>query len=199
MYLMEKENLKTLSDQQGQILLKLARKTIADKLGVQVDEEESFIEMLKDQAFEAKRGTFVTLNIDGCLRGCIGCLTATESIKDSIQRNAINSAFNDNRFMPLTVDEFEKLDVEISILTESQQLEYTDSEELVSKLRPLVDGVIIRKGIASATFLPQVWEQLPGVEDFLGHLCMKAGMAADMWKTSRLDVSIYQAQKFKED
>ena len=197
---MVKEKLTTLNDQQGQVLLKLARKTIADKLGVQtVEDETSLEEKLTDRAFEAKRGTFVTLNIGGSLRGCIGCLTATESIKDGIRRNAINSAFNDNRFMPLTGDEFKKLDIEISILTEPQELDYTDSEDLISKLQPNVDGVIIRKGIASATFLPQVWEQLPRVEDFLGHLCMKAGMPSDMWKTSRLGVSTYQAQKFKEE
>lgn len=197
---MGKENQTTLNDQQGQVLLKLARKTIADKLGVQTGEDDSSLEeKLKDQAFEAKRGTFVTLNIGGSLRGCIGYLTATEPIKDGIRRNAINSAFNDNRFMPLTVDEFIKLDIEISILTGPQDLDYTDSADLISKLRPHVDGVIIRKGMASATFLPQVWEQLPRVENFLGHLCMKAGMPSDMWKTSRLEVSTYQAQKFKED
>jgi AmmeMemoRadiSam system protein A len=197
---MEKENNKPLNEQQGRILLELARKTIAGKLGVQGDADDaSLAEKLTDRAFEAKRGTFVTLTIGGCLRGCIGSLTATESIKDGIRRNAINSAFNDNRFMLLTVDEFKKLAIEISILTEPRELEYTDGADLVSKLRPQVDGVILRKGYSSATFLPQVWEQLPNVEDFLGHLCMKAGLPSDMWKASRLAVSTYQVQKFKED
>ncbi len=192
----EKQN--PLSEEQGQILLQLARKTIAEKLGLAFVVEDNFTEKITDPAFNEKRGTFVTLNMKGCLRGCIGCLTATESIRDGIQMNALNAAFSDNRFMPLTTDDYEKLDIEISILTDPQVLEYSDCQDLAGKLRPLVDGVIIKKDFASATFLPQVWEQLPRVEDFLGHLCMKAGLPSDMWKTSRLEVSTYQAQKFKE-
>ncbi|MBW2621146.1 MAG: AMMECR1 domain-containing protein, partial [Deltaproteobacteria bacterium] len=78
-------------------------------------------------------------------------------------------------------------------------LEYQDSKDLLAKLRINVDGVILRKGPASATFLPQVWEQLPRPEQFLSHLCRKAGLPADDWKESRLDILTYQVQYFEEE
>ena len=91
-----------------------------------------------------------------------------------------------------------ELDIEVSILTEPLPLAYRDSQDLIRKLRVNVDGVIIRKGHASATFLPQVWEQLPRPENFLNHLCMKAGLPADAWKHSELEVLTYQVQYFEE-
>jgi AmmeMemoRadiSam system protein A len=93
----------------------------------------------------------------------------------------------------------DQIDIEISILTAPQPLDYTDSVDLLSKLRTDIDGVIIRHGGASATFLPQVWEQLPRKEDFLNHLCQKAGLASDMWRTSKLKVLTYQVQYFDEE
>jgi AmmeMemoRadiSam system protein A len=88
--------------------------------------------------------------------------------------------------------------VEVSILTDPKPLAYGDSTDLLEKLRPGVDGVILRKGIYQATFLPQVWEQLPRKSDFLTHLCLKAGLDADAWRNEKLDVSTYQAQAFEE-
>lgn len=191
---------KYISDGQGSVLLKLARKIIADKLGIDVKQDEwaEIVKLLVDPAFEEKQGTFVTLTMNNDLRGCIGSLTATESIKESVKRNAINAAFHDSRFTPLTVDEFDDLHVEVSILTEPKNLEYIDSADLLQKIRPQVDGVVVRKGGASATFLPQVWQQLPSPKDFLVHLCMKAGLPSDIWETGHPDVLIYQVQKFKE-
>ena len=115
-----------------------------------------------------------------------------------MRRNAINAAFHDPRFPPLSERELEKVDIEVSILTEPQPLEYADGEDLLTKLRVNVDGVIIRKGHASATFLPQVWEQLPDPEDFLEHLCMKAGLSSNAWRNTKLDVLTYQVQYFEE-
>jgi len=188
-----------LSEANGKILLQLARETIADKLGITTNTSDTLENHLSNSVFGQKRGTFVTLKIDGCLRGCIGCLTPFESIKDGIKRNALNSAFNDNRFMPLSVAEYDKLHIEISILTEPEPLEYKEAADLFNGLRPHIDGVILKKGIASATFLPQVWEQLPGPEDFLGHLCMKAGLGPNEWKKGQLDVLTYQVQLFEEE
>jgi len=116
-----------------------------------------------------------------------------------VKRNAINAAFNDYRFSPLTAKEFAKVEIEISILSEPEPLEYKDSNDLIKKLRPNVDGVIIRKGYASATFLPQVWEQLIRPEDFLSHLCAKAGLPSDSWKNSKLEVLTYNVQYFEEE
>ena len=84
------------------------------------------------------------------------------------------------------------------MLTEPQSLFYDGADDLIAKLRPNVDGVILRKGYASATFLPQVWEQLPKPEAFLTHLCLKAGLSADAWRKSQLEVQTYQVQYFEE-
>jgi len=129
----------------------------------------------------------------------MGCLTPSETILEGIRRNAINAAFNDPRFPPLTGPELEQAEIEVSILTNSQDLEYSDGKDLLTKLRPSIDGAIISKGMARATFLPQVWEQLPRTEDFLSHLCRKAGLSPDEWEKGELGVSIYQVQYFHEN
>jgi AmmeMemoRadiSam system protein A len=187
-----------LSQSQGDVLLRLARRTIGDRLGMTDSKNDELEQALKNDIFQIQRATFVTLTIDGQLRGCIGTLTAIDSLAEGIQRNAINAAFNDPRFSSLTPDEFKKITIEVSILSEPKRLEYTDGDDLISKLRVNVDGVIIRSGSASATFLPQVWEQLPYPEQFLGHLCMKAGLSTDTWKSGQLEVHTYQVQYFEE-
>lgn len=186
-----------LKTHQGQALIKLARQTIAERLGkksISLDPET-----LADSAFQDHRGTFVTLTKNKQLRGCIGNLDSTESILAGIKRNAVNAAFHDPRFSPLKARELDQVDIEVSILSEPQRLEYRDSKELLSKLRVHVDGVILSKGSTSATFLPQVWEQLPRPEQFLSHLCMKAGLPANDWEKSRLDILTYQVQYFEEE
>jgi len=191
------DSFQSLNEEQGQILVKLARQTIEerlDKRSIKVDPDS-----MRDSVFKEKRGTFVTLTINKQLRGCIGNLDSTNSIVDGIERNAINAAFRDPRFPALKADELDRVDIEVSILTEPQPLEYRDSNDLLSKLRVNVDGVILRKGSASATFLPQVWEQLSQPEAFLSHLCTKAGLRADTWKKGKLEILTYQVQYFEEE
>ncbi len=188
------------TEKQGNILVGLARKSIVEHLGEKIDPSlsEELLIALKKNDFSAKCGTFVTLHCDNLLRGCIGSLTANSSVIESIKSNAISAAFHDPRFPPVSSNELDILDVEVSILSPPQTLDYDDSSDLLHKLRPYVDGVIVRKDMASATFLPQVWEQLPKPEDFLSRLCQKAGLQGDTWQTKRLDVSTYQVQKFTE-
>jgi len=188
------------SREQGQALIELARQTITEKLGQRVSRTAfpSLTQTLQDKNFQAHCGTFVTLKIQGQLRGCIGNLTSTETVIDGVKRNAVNAAFHDPRFSPLSNQELEQAKIEVSVLTEPEPLAFHDGEDLQKKLRVNVDGVIIRKGHASATFLPQVWEQLPQPRDFLSHLCMKAGLSSDAWKSSELDVMTYQVQYFEE-
>jgi AmmeMemoRadiSam system protein B/AmmeMemoRadiSam system protein A len=186
----------SLDKRQGQALVRLARQTIAKKLGkssVKTDFQDP-----EDTVFQDRRGTFVTLTMDKKLRGCIGNLESSESILAGIKRNAVNAAFHDPRFPPLKPAEFDRVDIEVSILTEPYLLDYRDSEDLLAKLRVNVDGVILRKGSASATFLPQVWAQLPRPEEFLSHLCMKAGLSADTWRKNHPEILIYQVQYFEE-
>jgi AmmeMemoRadiSam system protein A len=191
---------KHLTDKQGQLLVRLARETIAARLGLsEAGSKKIPASDLTDPVFQEKRATFVTLKIKKQLRGCIGCLTPSETILEGIQRNAINAALNDPRFPALTGPELEQAEIEISILTNPQKLDYADGNDLLNKLRRDIDGVIIGQGMARATFLPQVWEQLPRTEDFLAHLCIKAGLSPDEWQRGELEVSIYQVQYFHEN
>ena len=185
---------------QGQLLIHLARYTLMKQLGQQIPQAkyDSLKTTLSDACFQRTSGVFVTLTINGKLRGCIGNLTSEEPLVSGVRRNAINAAFHDPRFAPLSASELDEIEIEISILSEPRPLTYRDADDLVNKLRPHVDGVIIRKQAASATFLPQVWEQLPRPQDFLDHLCMKAGLASDAWQHSQLEVSRYQVQYFEE-
>jgi len=190
-----------LSEGQGKTLVKLARKTLMERFHREVNETETLQldRELSEEAFKACRGTFVTLTKQGRLRGCIGSLSATEPLTENIRHNAVNAAFHDPRFPALAAEELDQIDIEISILTEPAPLQYTDADELVSLLRPEIDGVIIRKGVASATFLPQVWKQLPRPDVFLSHLCTKAGLPAGAWRAGDLEVLTYQVQYFEED
>jgi len=189
-----------ITEEQGMRLIQVARRTIAAKLGTLIEADKVVSDHdLADPAFREKRGTFVTLKIKNQLRGCMGCLTPSETILEGIQRNAINAAFNDPRFPALTPVELDRAKIDISILTNPRELKYTNGNDLLEKLRPNIDGVIINKGLARSTFLPQVWEQLPRTEDFLAHLCRKAGLSPDEWKKGELGVSIYQVQYFNEN
>lgn len=180
---------------QGKVLVELARSTIAGKLGQPAPK----VAIPDDDSFNTRRGTFVTLKMHGQLRGCIGNLSAEDSVVEGVKRNAINAAFNDYRFSPLKADELKDVEVEVSILTDPKPLPHSGGKDLLAKLTPHKDGVIIRKGRAGATFLPQVWEQLPQPEEFLKHLCMKAGLPSDSWTSPDLEVSTYRVQYFEED
>ena len=194
----EKNKNSNFGEKSGQTLVQLARQTIGERLRQNVEMADSTEKELEAPEFQQHRGTFVTLHKNGQLRGCIGSLTATEPLADSVRHNAINAAFRDPRFPPLSGEELAEVDIEVSILSEPQPLAYEDGNDLISKLRVNVDGVILRKGSYSATFLPQVWQQLPNPKDFLSHLCRKAGLPPDAWQTSKLEISTYQVEYFEE-
>jgi len=185
-----------LTEEEGRYLITLARKTIENRLFDQKDQSQSDGDL--SPKYSERRGTFVTLTIDGNLRGCIGHIIPQESLLEGVRVNAINAAFRDPRFRPLSKKEWEKIKIEVSILTDPKPLQYSDADDLLNKLRPGIDGVIIKKGFSQATFLPQVWEQLPDKKEFLTHLCMKAGLDGSEWKRGELEVSIYQVQAFEE-
>ncbi len=186
-----------LTDEQGEYLLKTARNTIQNALLEGTEEETPEADI--PSVFEEKRGTFVTLTLGGNLRGCIGHIIAQETLLEGTKINALNAAFRDPRFRPLGKKEWEGVKIEVSVLTDPKPLSYTNAEDLLSKLRPGIDGVILKKGFRQSTFLPQVWEQLPVKEDFLQHLCMKAGLDGNAWRKGDLEVSTYQVQAFEED
>ncbi|HMB30773.1 MAG TPA: AmmeMemoRadiSam system protein B [Desulfohalobiaceae bacterium] len=195
------EQEKDLTVEQGQSLVALARHTIGHYLEVQgcKQKRQTLEDSLTDNIFKSKRGVFVTLKKDGQLRGCIGSLVASESIIEGVKENAVKAAFQDPRFPPLSPKEFDNIQIEISVLSEPAPLDYSKSQDLINKLRVNVDGVILKKGMSQATFLPQVWEQLPRPEEFLSHLCLKAGLSSDTWKKGNLEVLTYQVQNFEEE
>jgi len=142
--------------------------------------------------------SFVTLTIRGQLRGCIGALEAYQPLIDDVREHAVAAAFEDPRFPPLSKDELSRIQIEVSRLTRPVPLEYTDADDLISKLRPNIDGVIIKDGLRRATFLPQVWEKLPDPSDFMDNLCYKMGAGHRHWRNKHLDVLIYQVDEFHE-
>jgi AmmeMemoRadiSam system protein A len=186
-----------LTEEDGRYLLSVARQTIEERLLQRKPASDST--RVQSPVCSERRGTFVTLTTGGALRGCIGHIIAQESVVEGVRVNAINAAFRDPRFpKPLTPKEWEKVKIEVSILTDPAPLSYSDGEDLKRKLRPGVDGVILKKGFYQSTFLPQVWEQLPDVEEFLMHLCLKAGLDGGAWKREKLEVLTYQVQAFHE-
>jgi AmmeMemoRadiSam system protein A len=185
-----------LTEEDGRYLLSVARETIEESLFQRKPASDST--RVQSPICSEKRGTFVTLTTGGALRGCIGHIIAQESLLEGVRINAINAAFKDPRFKPLSPKEWEKVKIEVSILTDPAPLSYSDGQDLRRKLRPGVDGVILKKGFHQATFLPQVWEQLPNVDEFLMHLCLKAGLDGNAWKREKLEVLTYQVQAFHE-
>jgi len=179
------------------ILLKIARASILEEFeGKKLINKK---ELINEFPFlNEERATFVTLKIDGKLRGCIGSILPRMSLIDDVIYNAKQAAFADPRFEPLTPQEYEKIKIEISILTIPQKLEYEDEKDLKIKIKPNIDGVILSLADKQATFLPSVWEELPIFELFFGHLCMKAGMSGDCLKYHPL-IYTYQAQSVQED
>jgi hypothetical protein len=187
-----------LSKEDGSLLLKLARQTILSELEKGNDGLAALKTKGASLVLKENRGTFVSLHKKGTLRGCIGNIEPVKTVFEGVKDNAKHAAFNDSRFSPLSYEELKDTTIEISILTRPQKLDYTDADDLMAKLRPGIDGVMIKKQYHGATFLPQVWQQLKEPGDFLMQLCMKAGLPSDEWKSGNLSVSIYQVQSFEE-
>ena len=142
--------------------------------------------------------SFVTLTINGNLRGCIGALEAFQPLAEDVREHAIAATLDDPRFNPVEESELNGIRIEVSILTAPHPLEYSSNEELLAKLRPHVDGVILKDNYRRATFLPQVWEKIPDPEDFLDHLCAKMGATPHLWQGTKLQVYVYQVEEFHE-
>lgn len=141
---------------------------------------------------------FVTLTKSGELRGCIGSLEAWQPLAEDVQLRAYQAAVQDSRFPPLSPAELPMIEIEISRLTPPEPLIYDSPADLPRLLKPHQDGVVLSDGIRRATFLPQVWEQLPRPEEFLSHLCAKMGARSNLWREKVLDVQISHVEEFKQ-
>ncbi|WP_293268108.1 AmmeMemoRadiSam system protein A [Neptunomonas sp.] len=140
---------------------------------------------------------FVTLSLNGSLRGCIGSLEASRPLTVDVWENAYSAALNDPRFPPLDMDELGRVKIEISVITPALLLSIDSEQDLIDKIRPGIDGLLLEDGSHRATFLPAVWEVLPNVRDFIVHLKRKAGFADNYWSDS-IKFSVYQAIKLTE-
>ena len=180
----------------SKLYIKIAREAIGTQFDHSVIKTEALVGVHPELTL--KKATFVTLTLDGRLRGCIGSLIAHRPLIDDLISNAHSAAFQDPRFPPLSVEEFPRIKIEVSLLSEPQLLSYENKRELTEKVRVGSDGVIIRLGNYQATFLPQVWEELSDFETFFAHLGMKAGIGNDPL-TYHPEVYTYQVEKIEED
>ncbi len=140
-----------------------------------------------------QRATFVTLQINQQLRGCIGMLEAVRTLAEDIAENAFSAAFKDPRFPPLQVYEFDELEIHLSLLTPAESISFSSQQDLIAQLQPGIDGLILEEGNRRGTFLPSVWESLPEPEQFLRHLKQKAGLPSDYW-SERIRAYRYQVE-----
>jgi AmmeMemoRadiSam system protein A len=127
---------------------------------------------------------FVTLLVDGALNGCIGSIDGNQSLGAAVAHHAWSAAFTDPRLPPLRAADYERLVIEISLLSPLQPLEARSREELLAALRPHTDGLVLEAGSRRGLFLPVVWEQLPDPEDFVDHLLLKAGLPGRSWPSA---------------
>jgi len=186
----------SLSPEDKKYLLELARTAIKQAIEHQPPPDIDL--SILSTVLKANGASFVTLTIKEQLRGCIGALEAYQPLAVDVREHAIAAALEDYRFPPVSAGELSTITIEISRLTHPMPLTYSGTDSLIQNVHPGIDGVILSDGFRRATFLPQVWEQLPQPEDFLNHLCSKMGSNPDSWRKKHLDVSTYQVEEFHE-
>jgi len=181
----------SLTNQQQQMLLKTAKDSIALGLthsrALAIDVNDYPVELRENRA------TFVTLKLNGQLRGCIGMLEAVRPLVMDIAENAFLAAFRDSRFPPVSAIEFPHLEIHLSILSPATAMQFTSEEDLIRQLRPQIDGLIMTEGALRGTFLPAVWETLPDSRQFVEHLKLKTGLPRHYWSDT-LQVQRYQCE-----
>lgn len=197
-----------------QFLLKIARQAIAKELGMKPDAagaggafEELEMALAGDvsEVLKGKHGVFVTLEIGGRLRGCIGHIVGHEPLYKAVISNALSAAFEDPRFEGIEKSDMTRIGIEISVLSVPLALEFKSADELKKLLRVGIDGVVLSRDHAKATYLPQVWETFMEEnvdelkEHFLASLCVKAGLSPHAWKETGIKIEVYKTDVFKEE
>ena len=178
----------------GAALLLLARDCLREELLKEVSSPHPATQL---PGLMEPGASFVTLRIDDDLRGCIGSIEATRSLKEDVRANALASARDDPRFAPLEAHELERVSIEVSVLTPPEPLDCNSESELLARVRPGTDGLVIRSGPHRATLLPQVWESLPTPREFVDALWEKAGLEPGTWSRD-LRVERYEVRSWSE-
>lgn len=200
--LLDKKNIITslddIDEREGKALVKLARKAIEEYL-----REEKIID-LKEVPFESWKklgASFVTLEnrLTGELRGCIGSIIPIQPLYKDVIRNSIAAATQDPRFRPLSLFELPETRIKVSILDYPQPIYYENPKDLLEKIEPMKDGLIIKYDNFQGTFLPDVWEDLPDKTLFLSNLCLKAGLPADCWISLPVEIYKYRTKVFTDE
>jgi AmmeMemoRadiSam system protein A len=174
----------------GRILVEIARASLREAFG------GSPAPRSDDDWLRAPGASFVTLTMESVLRGCVGTVRAYRSLYEDVWQNSRAAAFRDDRFPPLTEQELPRILIEVSVLS---PMEACGSEaELLAILQPGVHGVLLECGAFRATFLPQVWAQLPVASDFLAHLKRKAGLEPTS-SSEELTFWRYTVDKWREE
>ncbi|MFH1641344.1 MAG: AmmeMemoRadiSam system protein B [Nanoarchaeota archaeon] len=189
-----KEEILTKAEQE--YLLATARRTLTEYLNTGKIENTDAAQF--SSALKKVQGCFTTLNKDHYLRGCIGHILPQEELYKCVIDNAVNAAVHDPRFNPVTYEELEDIDIEISVLSVPQKLDFDSGDDLLNQLQPGIDGVVIQQGARQSTYLPQVWDNFRSKEEFLSSLCKKGGMAIDCWDNLSTQVYTYHAFVFSE-
>ncbi|MDD5051147.1 MAG: AmmeMemoRadiSam system protein A [Sulfuricurvum sp.] len=177
------------------IYLMIARDVIKSNFDKSCIDKKNLL--LHHPELQENKATFVTLTINGHLRGCIGSIIAHQSFIDDLISNAQSAAFHDPRFPPLCEEELASIKIEVSILTHPKSVIYDNRDDLSQLIRPKIDGIIIRLGNRQATFLPQVWEELSDFDLFFSNLGQKAGIGTNPL-LYHPEIYTYQVEKFKE-
>jgi AmmeMemoRadiSam system protein A len=185
-----------LSLEEQQTLLRLAREAMAR--GVKGEKMPPLDGSSLSARLQEQGASFITLTVRGELRGCVGALEPYQSLAEDVREHAVAAALEDPRFPPVRERELSAIQIEVSRLTRPSLLDYKDADDLLSKLRPHEDGVILRDGLRRATFLPQVWEKIPDPAEFLNHLCQKMGVSETSWRSKHLEALTYQVEEFHE-
>lgn len=186
------QTINSTSSDAGKVLIPIARASIAQGLGKPHAKTKEDFPWLQE-----KGASFVTLTQNEQLRGCIGTLEAHRPLLIDVKANARAAAFQDPRFSPLSPDELDDTQIEISLLSAMQAIAFANESDALAQLQPGVDGIVLEFGRYRSTFLPQVWEQLPDARLFMAHLKHKAGLSPEFWD-EELKLYRYTVSKWRE-
>jgi AmmeMemoRadiSam system protein A len=175
----------------GRAVLALARSAIAERLRL------GTLATFRDPSLDERRASFVTLKLDDQLRGCVGSVERRRALRDDVCVNAVAAGFGDPRFAPLQAREFAQISIEVSVLSAEERIEVASEEELIARLRPGVDGLMLEYGRHRGTLLPQVWQDLQDPQAFVAAVKLKAGLPEDFWSPAMI-VSRYAATTWAE-
>ena len=182
---------------QRKLLLDLARKSVTAAARGEAAPQPDAKDLAEKLA--QPRACFVTLTKDHELRGCVGTIFPRLPLGEAVIWAGRSAAVEDHRFPPVKPEELEHLEIEVSVLTLPSRLKFTSPDDLLAKLRPGVDGVVLRVGGKQGLFLPQVWQQIPDKQQFLSRLAEeKAGLEPAAWRRSDAKVLVFQVEAFQE-